>query len=212
MTARRSTQPLIDPLLSVVMPAYNERDTIEEIIRRVLAVPLRIELIVVDDASIDGTRDILRGAVIRRCRSDCCSSQKNAGKGAALSDRDLPLSPATLSSFRTLISSTRRKSIPSSSSSSAHGPARTWSTGRDFIGRHRVFLFTHYVGNWILTLRDQHPVQHDPDRHGDLLQGDAGRRAALDDAPARIGFGIEPELTAKIFKRRLPRVRSADHV
>ena len=50
---------LTDPLLSVVMPCYNERTTIEEIIRRVLAVPLRIELIVVDDGSKDGTRDIL---------------------------------------------------------------------------------------------------------------------------------------------------------
>ena len=50
---------LTDPLLSVVMPAYNERATIEEIIRRVLAVPIRTELIVVDDGSKDGTRDIL---------------------------------------------------------------------------------------------------------------------------------------------------------
>ena len=50
---------LTDPLLSVVMPAFNEQDTIEEIIRRVLAVPLRIELIVVDDGSKDGTREIL---------------------------------------------------------------------------------------------------------------------------------------------------------
>ena len=50
---------LTDPLLSVVMPAYNERDTIEEMIRRVLAIPIRTELIVVDDGSRDGTRDIL---------------------------------------------------------------------------------------------------------------------------------------------------------
>ena len=47
---RRPVSPLVNPLLSVVMPAYNERETIEEIIRRVLAVPLRIELVVVDDA------------------------------------------------------------------------------------------------------------------------------------------------------------------
>ena len=50
---------LVNPLLSVVMPVYNERDTIQEIIRRVLAVPLRTELIVVDDGSKDGTRDLL---------------------------------------------------------------------------------------------------------------------------------------------------------
>ena len=57
---RRLVSPVVDPLLSVVMPAFNERETIEEIIRRVLAVPLRIELVVVDDASTDGTRDILQ--------------------------------------------------------------------------------------------------------------------------------------------------------
>ncbi len=50
---------LTDPLLSVVMPAYNEEATIEEIIRRVLAVPIRTQLIVVDDGSKDRTREIL---------------------------------------------------------------------------------------------------------------------------------------------------------
>ena len=46
-------------LLSVVMPCYNERDTIREIVARVQAVPMNIELIIVDDGSTDGTRDIL---------------------------------------------------------------------------------------------------------------------------------------------------------
>jgi glycosyltransferase involved in cell wall biosynthesis len=48
-----------DPVLSVVMPVFNEQDTVEEIIRRVLAVKMRIELIVVDDVSTDGTGAIL---------------------------------------------------------------------------------------------------------------------------------------------------------
>src|SRR5262249_14014328 len=51
--------PITNPLVSVVMPVYNELQTIDEIVRRVLAVPLRIELIVVDDCSTDGTRDAL---------------------------------------------------------------------------------------------------------------------------------------------------------
>ena len=49
----RIKNPLPDPLLSVVMPCYNERETIEEIIRRVLAVPIRTELIVVDDGTVE---------------------------------------------------------------------------------------------------------------------------------------------------------------
>src|SRR4029079_17080469 len=57
-TARPAPLPA-NPLLSVVMPVYNERTTVEEIIRRVLAVPLRIELIVVDDGSKDGSGEIL---------------------------------------------------------------------------------------------------------------------------------------------------------
>jgi cellulose synthase/poly-beta-1,6-N-acetylglucosamine synthase-like glycosyltransferase len=57
-TARPTPLPA-NPLLSVVMPVYNERTTVEEIIRRVLAVPLRIELIVVDDGSKDGSGEIL---------------------------------------------------------------------------------------------------------------------------------------------------------
>src|SRR5439155_23856739 len=72
-----------DPLLAVVMPVLNERDTIEEIVRRVLAVKLRIELIVVDDRSADGTAEILerlqkeRGFVLLR-------QPRNGGKGSAL--------------------------------------------------------------------------------------------------------------------------------
>ena len=59
--ALQRTAPRVprDPLLSVVMPVYNERSTIEEIIRRVLAVPMRIQLVVVDDVSTDGTTEIL---------------------------------------------------------------------------------------------------------------------------------------------------------
>src|SRR5204863_8086639 len=71
-----------DPLLSVVMPVYNERTTVDEIIRRALAVPLRIELIVVDDGSTDGTSEVLDA--LQRELGFTLLRQANTGKGAAL--------------------------------------------------------------------------------------------------------------------------------
>ena len=71
-----------DPVLSVVMPVYNERTTVEEIIRRVLAVPMRVQLIVVDDGSKDGS-----GEILERLQPELGFTlirQANAGKGAAL--------------------------------------------------------------------------------------------------------------------------------
>ena len=74
---------LTDPLLSVVMPVYNEQATIEEIVRRVLAVPLRIELIIVDDGSKDATRQIL-ARLSAELPIKVILQPANAGKGAAL--------------------------------------------------------------------------------------------------------------------------------
>src|SRR5262245_48073664 len=74
---------LTDPLLSVVMPVFNERATIEEIIPRVLTVPVRIELIVVDDGSTDGTRDLLT-ALQKQHNFKLILQPQNGGKGAAL--------------------------------------------------------------------------------------------------------------------------------
>jgi glycosyltransferase involved in cell wall biosynthesis len=74
---------LTDPLLSVVMPCYNERETIEEIVRRVLAVPIRTELIIVDDGSKDGTRDILQ-TLAQELPFKLVFQPVNGGKGAAL--------------------------------------------------------------------------------------------------------------------------------
>lgn len=68
--------------LSVIIPVYNERATIEEIVRNVEKVPLEKEIIIVDDASCDGTREIienLKGESIKKV-----FHKKNQGKGAAV--------------------------------------------------------------------------------------------------------------------------------
>jgi hypothetical protein len=139
---------LTDPLLSVVMPVYNERDTIEGMIARVLAVPnLRIELVVVDDGSKDGTSDILRG--LQSKYPFKLLQKPNGGKGSALrlGFKEVTGDPGRDSG--TPIPSTRGE-FPELSSSSARA-GLTSSTDRGFYGRHRVFLFTHYPRQSLLS-------------------------------------------------------------
>jgi len=194
---RRPASPLVNPLLSVVMPAYNERDTIEEIIRRVLAVPIRIELVVVDDASIDGTRDILQ-ALASSLSFKLLLQPYNRGKGAALrrgfaevtgdivviQDADLEYSPEEYPDLIELICSGRADVV----------------YGSRFIGRHRVFLFTHFLGNRVLTgLTNMlyNTMLTDMETCFKAMRIEVLRSMTLRSER----FGIEPELTAKIFKR-----------
>ncbi len=70
------------PKLSVVIPVYNEKKSLLEIIRRVQAVPIEKEIILVDDFSTDGTRDLLRD--LEKQQFKVLYHEKNQGKGAAL--------------------------------------------------------------------------------------------------------------------------------
>jgi glycosyltransferase involved in cell wall biosynthesis len=185
-----------DPLLSVVMPVYNERTTAEAIIRRVLAVPLRIELIVVDDGSKDGTGEILDR--LRRELGFTLLRQANAGKGAALrngfaavtgdlvviQDADLEYSPEEYPELIDLIRKGHADVV----------------YGSRFLGRHRVFLFTHYLGNRLVTLATNvlyNTMLTDMETCYKVMRTDVLRSFTLESN----GFGIEPEITAKIFKR-----------
>jgi glycosyltransferase involved in cell wall biosynthesis len=197
MKSTRPTRPLVDPLLSVVMPVFNERDTIDEILRRVLAVPVRIQLIVVDDCSTDGTRDRLQ-ELSRTLSFTLVLQPKNGGKGSALragfervsgdlvviQDADLEYSPEEYPELIELICRGRADVV----------------YGSRFIGRHRVFLFTHYVGNRILTLLTNvlyNTMLTDMETCFKVMRVEVLRSMTL----RSDRFGIEPELTAKIFKR-----------
>lgn len=188
---------LEDPLLSVVMPVYNERDTIAEIIGRVLAVPIRTQLIVVDDGSTDGTRDLLKGLQQSR-RFTLVFQERNRGKGAALrrgfqevrgdlvviQDADLEYSPEEYPELIALICEGRADVV----------------FGSRFLGRHRVFLFTHYLGNVLLTFITNvlyNTMLSDMETCYKVMRTEVLRSMTL----RSDGFGIEPELTAKIFKR-----------
>jgi glycosyltransferase involved in cell wall biosynthesis len=185
-----------DPLLSVVMPVYNERTTIDEIVRRVLAVPLRIELIVVDDGSRDGTGDILDG--LQRELGFKLLHQANAGKGAALrsgfnhvtgdvvviQDADLEYSPEEFPALIELICQDKADVV----------------YGSRFLGRHRAFMFAHYLGNKLVTLVTNvlyNTMLTDMETCYKAMRVDVLRSMTLKSS----GFGIEPEITAKVFKR-----------
>tara|TARA_Y100000310_G_scaffold342413_1_gene445574 strand:+ start:3157 stop:3846 length:690 start_codon:yes stop_codon:yes gene_type:complete len=70
--------------LSIIMPVYNEKGTINEILKRVNAVPLKKEIIIIDDFSTDGTREILRENHSKKRDVTVLFHEKNKGKGAAI--------------------------------------------------------------------------------------------------------------------------------
>lgn len=82
--ASSAVMPLTDPLVSIIIPIYNERRLIREVLRRVRALPFRKQLILVDDASFDGTREILEREEAPKPETLVLRHEVNRGKGAAI--------------------------------------------------------------------------------------------------------------------------------
>src|SRR5512134_445112 len=181
--------------LSVVIPVYNEVATVESLLRRVREVPLDLEVIVVDDGSTDGTRDVLpelEGTLIDRL----CMHQKNAGKGAALrtgfkhatgdvvvvQDADMEYDPHELPMMLRPILSGKADAVYGS---------------RFLGGPHRVLFFWHSVGNRVLTLLSN--MFTDVNLTDMETCYKMVRRELLQSLPLSANrFGIEPELTARL--------------
>ena len=183
--------------VTVIMPVYNERTTLEEIVERVLAVPLQIELIIIDDASTDGSEEILSRLTDSRIRIE--RHPQNRGKGAAIrtaiphatgdvvliQDADLEYDPGQ---------------IPEIIAPIARGVADVVYGSRFLGGPHRVHLFWHYVANRTLTFLSN--LLNNLNLTDMETCYKCVRRELIQSIPLRSErFGIEPELTAKLARR-----------
>jgi glycosyltransferase involved in cell wall biosynthesis len=188
--------------LSVVMPIYNERATVRVVVERVLAVPLEIELLCVDDGSLDGSREILQELASATPQVRVFFQPQNMGKGAALrrgiqeatgnfviiQDADLEYDPSE---------------YPSLLGPLLEGKADV-VYGSRFLGGgpHRVLYFWHSVGNWLLTLLSNCLTNINLSDMETCYK--VFRREIIQSIPIEEDrFGFEPEITVKIAKRRL---------
>lgn len=188
--------------LSVVMPVYNERATLREAVRRVLAVPIEIELLCVDDGSTDGSREILAELQQSNPQIRTYLQPRNQGKGAALrrgieeatgdfiivQDADLEYDP---SEYRLLLEPLIQEKADVVFGSRFLGS-----------GPHRVLYFWHSVGNWILTLLSNCLTNINLSDMETCYK--AFRREVIQSIPLEENrFGFEPEITVKVARRRL---------
>jgi glycosyltransferase involved in cell wall biosynthesis len=183
-------------LLSVVVPVFNERDTVEEVVRRVDAVPIDKEIVLVDDGSTDGTREIL-ARLEERANVSVCYHAHNQGKGAALrtgfakargdvvlvQDADLEYDPNDYARLLQPI---------------VDGKADVVLGSRFVTGEsRRVLYFWHYVGNRLLTLISNAFTNLNL---SDMETGyKVFRKPVLDSIRIEESrFGFEPEIVAKV--------------
>lgn len=191
-------------LLSVVMPVYNEKATVLKIIDKVLRLDMVKELIIVDDGSTDGTRELLKNSKFEN-RVKLFFHEKNMGKGASLrtgfkytsgeviavQDADLEYDP---NEFLEMI-----KPIEEGLVDVVYGSRLSGGKPQ------RVYLFWHKIGNGFLTFITN--ILY----NSTLTDMEAGyklfRKEVIDGIKIESnGFSVEPEITAKILKNKNLRI------
>lgn len=186
--------------LSVVIPVYNERATLAEVVRRCRAVELDCEreIIIVDDGSTDGSAEIARSLADSTVKAILLG--KNTGKGAAvrrgiqeasgdyilIQDADLEYDPADWSKLLAPIKAGKAKVV----------------YGSRFTGERRNMLFWHWVGNRFLSLVTNvlfNSTLSDMETCYKVFPAEL-----LKSLPLKANrFDFEPEVTAKVLKRRV---------
>lgn len=185
-------------VVSVLIPVYNEEDTVAEIVERVRATPYRTEIICVNDCSTDGTRDVLNRLLADGKVHRVIHQERNRGKGAAIrtaiaastgdivivQDADLEYNPADWPSlFAPLV----------------EGRADAVFGSRFLGGTHRVLYYWHAVGNGLLTTLSNmfsNLNLTDMECCYKAVRGELARSLPLKSER----FGFEPEITARLSK------------
>ena len=185
--------------VSVVIPVYNEVSTIREIVVRVQAVDLDKEIIIVDDGSTDGTRELLQEITLSQENVRVLYHDRNQGKGAALrtgfegatgdiviiQDADLEYDP---------------REYPILLEPILDGRADVVYGSRFLGGPHRVLFFWHYLGNKFLTLLSNAVTNLNLTDKETCYK--VFKREVLAGMNLKSNrFGFEPEFTVKIAKK-----------
>jgi glycosyltransferase involved in cell wall biosynthesis len=186
--------------LSVLIPVFNERETVSVVVDRVRSVPIRTEVVVVDDGSTDGTIPILDELYALGRIDRLIKHPQNRGKGAAIrhaiqastgdvvvvQDADLEYDPAD---WQVLLEPI------------VDGRADACFGSRFLGGPHRVLYYWHSVGNKVLTTYSNMLTNlnlTDMETCYKAMRGDVARLIAPDLRSDR--FGFEPEITARLAK------------
>jgi glycosyltransferase involved in cell wall biosynthesis len=189
--------------LSVLIPVYNERKTIELILDEVTSSPIEKEIIVVDDCSTDGTRELLEALHAEGRIHRLHLQPRNKGKGAAIrqalslstgdvvvvQDADLEYDPVDWSQLLEPI---------------VDGRADACFGSRFLGGPHRVLYFWHSVGNKLLTTYSNMLTNlnlTDMETCYKAIRGDLARSVILPRLKSD-RFGFEPELTARLAQMK----------
>ena len=185
--------------VSVVMPVYNEVATIKEIVSRVQAVALEKDIIIVDDGSTDGTRELLEEISESYDNIRVTYHDRNQGKGAALrtgftavtgdiviiQDADLEYDP---------------REYPVLLEPILDGRADIVYGSRFLGGPHRVLFFWHYLGNKFLTLLSNMLTNLNLTDMETCYK--VFKKEVLDNIKLKSNrFGFEPEFTAKVARK-----------
>ncbi|MZH14298.1 MAG: glycosyltransferase family 2 protein [Nitrospinae bacterium] len=185
--------------LSIVIPVYNERETLETVVAKVNAVDYEKEIILIDDFSTDGTREVMKNYE-NKDNFQVLYHNRNQGKGAALrtgfakvtgdiiiiQDADLEYNPAD---YGILIEPI------------LDGRADVVYGSRFLGGPHRVLFFWHYVGNFALTTLSNMFT------NVNLTDMETGYKVFTKEVNDSLTlkcnrFGFEPEFTAKVAKKK----------